>query len=448
MGAAWLVCLLVLAHALLAQHAGADPAPRAAAVGQGDDTMASEDDDPPAARAYQRHLGLGIRLFEDRNYDAAMAEFERAYAEQQRAGPLINIALCYKGRFEYVKAIAMLERALRDHRDTVSDPPAIEKGIREMRELLGTVEIRVQPAHARASALLLLDGERVPSELAREPIQVSPGRHELTVASKGYTTTQRTFRIAPGQALTLDAKLTTDTGRLRFQAAADDVAIAVDGEPRGSGKARLTLSPGSHLLELTAGEDHYTASFAVVRGKTTNITLDDDGLLRVGKATARGPDLVAKPPVRGFYGLAVFDVGPRVGDLTDLRVAPGARLGYRIISEVGIELEFNQALNVNQTNKQDALVGTTVGRLNARLMTTTMPVRFVTTVGVGYARDFDGQGSGDGINFLVEPGFDVELSQFIVGLGAPVVVSFTSLSGSAVKFDFGGGLRAGYGFWW
>jgi hypothetical protein len=399
-------------------------------------------EETPEAQAYKRHLDLGIRLFEDRNYDAAMAEFEAAYEAQHRASPLINIALCHKGRFAYVKAIAMLERVLREHRDTAGEPEKLEKAIAEMRELLGTLEVKVSPPAAEPR--LTLDGEDVPYG---KPIEVSPGRHLLVVNAEGFAEAHREFRVVSGQVLPLTFTLFPDEGKLALTIEGLAAKVWIDGEPLVKKRRTLRLDAGTHLIELERDDDRYSASFAIVPGETTRVRLDEDGLLHVGGARPRGPDLVELPPITGPYVLVLFDIGPRFGEFTDLRVAPGLRLGYRIISEVAIEAEFHQVFNVIETADRDEVVGTTVARLNARLMTTTLPVRFVTTLGIGYAHDFDDVGSGNGFNVLVEPGVDVELSQVILGLATPVVVGVTSLNDGSLTFDFGGGLRVGYGFW-
>jgi hypothetical protein len=422
----------------------ADDAPPVAAP---PDVAADDDASPPMATdgGYKRHMALGIRLFEDRNFDAAMSEFDQAYELQPGASPLINIALCHKGRFAYVKAIAVLRRALRDHRSSVGDPAKLEKAIAEMSELLGTLAVTVTPSSAVTR--LVLDGE-VLERTAH--IAVGPGQHDLVVRADGFREQRRSFRVASGASVALRFDLVTARGTVVVVSPDASAAVSIDGQPRGLGSVKRQLSPGTHLLELVHGERRYTQSFAVVTGKTTRIVLDDDELLHVGDAPPRGPDLIEQPPVRGFYGLLLTEVGPRFGEFSDLRVAPGLRLGYRVTTAVGIELEFQQVFNIVESSDTSQAVGTTTARANARLMTDSLPARFVTTLGLGYAHDFgyaQDVGTGNGFNFLVEPALEFELSQFILGVALPVVLTLTSLNGGSVSFDIGGGLRAGYGFW-
>src|SRR5262249_1681187 len=69
--------------------------------------------------AYKEHMENGVKLFNDKNYSAALMEFRAAYQAKPKANPLLNIALCYKAQFNYPKAIQTLEQALRDHASTM-----------------------------------------------------------------------------------------------------------------------------------------------------------------------------------------------------------------------------------------------------------------------------------------------------------------------------------------
>ena len=101
-----------------------------------------------------------MKLFEDRNYDAARAEFRAAYEARPKANPLINIALAHKAEFNYPKAIEALETALAKHRDSMGagDIKAAEGELKDMRALLARVKLVVSPPNARVT----IDGEALP----------------------------------------------------------------------------------------------------------------------------------------------------------------------------------------------------------------------------------------------------------------------------------------------
>src|SRR5438477_7435815 len=64
------------------------------------------------APGYKQHMENGVKVYEDKNYEAALVEFEAAYGIKKKPGPLLNIALCHKKLFNYPKAIRALETAL------------------------------------------------------------------------------------------------------------------------------------------------------------------------------------------------------------------------------------------------------------------------------------------------------------------------------------------------
>src|SRR5262245_20858632 len=71
--------------------------------------------------SYKRHMSIGVKLFQDQNYEAAIVEFDAAYRAKPKASPLVNIALCQKALFRYPKAITTLEMAVSKHGETLSD---------------------------------------------------------------------------------------------------------------------------------------------------------------------------------------------------------------------------------------------------------------------------------------------------------------------------------------
>ncbi|HRI64617.1 MAG TPA: tetratricopeptide repeat protein, partial [Polyangium sp.] len=97
----------------------AQPAPSASSSATPNPPPPPGGPEPSSADTYKQHMSNGVKLFNDGNFGAAVAEFEAAYAERPRASPLVNLALCHKSLFQYPKAIAALERALELHSDTM-----------------------------------------------------------------------------------------------------------------------------------------------------------------------------------------------------------------------------------------------------------------------------------------------------------------------------------------
>ena len=96
------VLVLLLAPSLsLAQPAPA-PAPPAPAPPAAPD--------PAVLEEAKRHFAQGVALYNDGNYNAALAEFEAAYRVRPSPGVLDNIGLTQKGLVRYNDAIASLGR--------------------------------------------------------------------------------------------------------------------------------------------------------------------------------------------------------------------------------------------------------------------------------------------------------------------------------------------------
>ena len=93
----------------------------------------------------------GVKLFQDTNFAAALAEFQAAYDAKPSANPLLNVALCEKALFRYPRAIAALEKALALYGGAMDpgDKKASEDAVRAMRALLGTVTVTVTPPGPR-----------------------------------------------------------------------------------------------------------------------------------------------------------------------------------------------------------------------------------------------------------------------------------------------------------
>lgn len=397
-----------------------------------------------SASEYDRHMEIGIRLFEDRNYDAAMTEFERAYAAKKVASPLINIALCHKGRFEYPKAVEVLEKVLQLHRDTIDKPEKIEQAVSEIRELLATMTVKVSPTDP--STTLVLDGVELPPGSHERPVAISPGGHTLVVRRDGFSEARTTFRVGSGDRRTIDVALTPSAGKLLIRAEdeEDEFTVSVDGIRRGRSPFVGTFPSGSHLVVIERGETRFTLNVPIVAARETKLEIDGDDFLRMADAPPRGPDKIERPPVRGIYLTAGGNGGLLVGDGAAAALGFDITGGYRVSTVAAFELRVRQmfAIPSEEFTVSNILALTQVG-LGARLMTTTMPVRFVQGFGLGFMNDASEEISRQGVFALLEPGMDIDVSNFIFGFSTPVSLSISSRA----WLELSGRVHFGYGFW-
>ncbi|MGK4001324.1 hypothetical protein WMF31_01770 [Sorangium sp. So ce1036] len=383
---------------------------------------------------YRQHMENGIKLFQDRNYRAAVVEFEAAYKAKPKASPLFNIALAEKALFNYPRAIAALERALAHHRDTMDegDEKTARSAIEEMRALLAHVTIEVNPP----TAALLVDGEELPpSSSATRVVELGPGVHRIGARAEGYTSAEQSVTVVSGQR---DRKV-------KLTLAPDRAAIPPEPTP-------VTLPPPPPPP------------------KPVPVQSSRQGYYVIGAASLLWP--LAHP--------RAFPAEPNSGGAGSIRV------GYRVNTPAAFDVMFqyaNIATGADEAEYSDAsyTLGSTRVGLNVRLMTPGQTWRFVGSIGGGLTYDdvsFDnlrrpdgsdicngGCQHADGVNAFVFSEVGVELDLGGVLLGFSLDSYFQSSRGISYKLDehdpnsdditlyssvllqLGGSLHAGYAFW-
>lgn len=430
--------------------------------------------------AYKLHMENGVKLFEDRNYDAARAEFRAAYDARPRANPLINIALAYKAEFKYPKAIEALEKALAQHQDTMStgDIKAAEGELKDMRALLARVTIVVSPA----GAMVAVDGEPLSAAALEQPVPLGPGTHRITASAEGFASIEQRLTVASGEASEVALTLTPDQGKVLIEAPDPRMTIAVDQRVVGLGTWTGLLPPGSHLVQITGpGGQPFNADILVVAGKP----------LTVRPGSAQFPPLPPLPPVRkdppvlppkhGFYAIAMGSllfqtrypkgfVQPEVNS----GAAGGVRLGYQVNGVAGFDAFYQHSSLYAPSGVADdagyTLISNRIGA-DLRLMTSGKVVRAVGVIGGGLVLDsltFDtgphacaapGCVNASGVDpfLLLEAGLEFEFSGVLLGLalesqfqssrGISASTLTTSPFGNDPLIHLGPGLRVGFAFW-
>jgi hypothetical protein len=483
---------LLVCAALAAAQAPAFAAP--------DESAAAPVDD------YRRHMDAGITLYNDRDYDAALVEFEAAYKDRPGPGPLLDIALCHKGRFDYPKAIEALETALARHGDAMraDDRKAAEGAIAEMRALLGHVTVELHPSHAR----LFIDDDLVPAEVARAPVALGPGKHVLRAEADGYAPVEQTITVVSGlHDRTVRLALTPDKGYLRVLVSDPRSVVVIDRNPVGAGSWAGLLPPGEHVVEIEPpARAPYGVQVVVAAGKVHEVrpvpTALDNTSPGLPSPPPAPPPLRAREPARdprGLYGIAAVGVlfpvrHPEAFQQPEPSPAgvAGVRLGYRVNARVGFEALFEYG-SVYTPSDADTAAGYTLSSarfaLGMRLMSTGKRARVVWTLGGGVVHDrlsfdlgahvigaLDGAlpdaktadqwsacrtycraASGLDPFAMTELGFELDFGGVIAGLSLQLAAQSTRgiKTDAAVQpyeepvalWHAGGGLRVGYTLW-
>jgi PEGA domain/Tetratricopeptide repeat len=152
----------------------------------------------------RQHFADGLKLYKDGDFDAALVQFERAYAIKPNYKVLYNIAQTYFQLREYVEARDNMASYLKEG-GTAIDPErqaAASKDLADLEKRVARVTVTVNVA----GATVLVDGKKVGVTPLSEPISVSEGQRTISVEAPNRGARERLVRVAGGeqQALSLD----------------------------------------------------------------------------------------------------------------------------------------------------------------------------------------------------------------------------------------------------
>jgi hypothetical protein len=217
---------------------------------------AGAQDRPPAEVAEARgHFRRGVILYEDHDYNGALAEFETAHKLSREPVALYNVGLTLRALFRYVDAIDALSRYLNntamDEHVTARKRAEIEANISEMRALLAEVTIALPPG--AKEAVMSIDGRQVPSPPGA-PVLLSAGHHVVEVSAPDYERARKELDVTAGQNQRVDLamKEITKNGTANIATSVAGSQIKIDGRPVGVAPVKATLGIGGHQLEASA----------------------------------------------------------------------------------------------------------------------------------------------------------------------------------------------------
>lgn len=183
-----------------------------------------------AKKAFDR----GVELYKAGNFEGALAEFERAYADSKDARLLFNMAVSERDRKRYSRAVGYLEQELKEGAETLSD--AEKKTAQEVLEGLKQYTATLTITVNEPGATVLVDGVEVGKSPLAQPLTVDVGERVIVV--KKQTFLEATKRINVSGGTTPKAEFTLEAsekkGKLVVKATGAPVAMVfVDGIEQG-----------------------------------------------------------------------------------------------------------------------------------------------------------------------------------------------------------------------
>jgi tetratricopeptide (TPR) repeat protein len=147
---------------------------------------------PAAVEAGERYQ-QGIKLYEDGDYAASLAEFRRAYSLAPAYQVLFNLARVHRQMQNYIEAQRHFERYLREGGRRVPRARAeeVRRELDELRKRVARLDIRC----GEPDVEIFLDDESVGKTPLTEPVLVNAGRRRLTAVKPLYETFRTTLEV-------------------------------------------------------------------------------------------------------------------------------------------------------------------------------------------------------------------------------------------------------------
>jgi hypothetical protein len=218
--------------------------------------------------AAREHFARGYALAESGNAEAAIGEFEQAYAASPKPSVLYNLGQAYAAAGRSSEAVDALERFLKLSGSSVDEARArqVEALIRYHAQRVGKLTIELSPPES----LLYVDGRALGK--GSRTLSLNAGSHSLTATAPGFEPVSVPVAIAPGESKPLALRLAAlpAPAGLAIRCRLDGVTVSIDDAPRGktpsfgggalaSGAHRVRFErpgylPDEHSVELRPGE--------------------------------------------------------------------------------------------------------------------------------------------------------------------------------------------------
>lgn len=260
------VVACVLLHTLAASaQTKPKPAPAPAPAGE----VSAQTKEEAKAR-FER----GMSFFDRKVWDAALAEFLASRAAYPTRSNTQNAAICLRNLNRNDEALDLFEALLKDFPNlTAAERGAVEKEIKELESLLGTVDVRAPQDGAQIS----IDG-RDRGTTPSPPIRVSAGSHVVKVYKEGFAPVEKRVEVASKQNVVFEARFESlsQSGRLSVTESEGKAAeVVVDNIVVGKTPWQGLVAVGDHVVFLRGEGNLGTqpASAAVRINQVTPIVL-------------------------------------------------------------------------------------------------------------------------------------------------------------------------------
>jgi|GEM_PF-1282439 len=237
-------------------------------------------------RAAQDHFSRGGTLYNQGDYEGAIIEFVAAYCDVPHYTVLYNIAQSFERLVQYERAVAYLERMIKETPPAAS---AVREKLRFRVQVLKKLPAQIKVATMPPGATVTLLGSHgIAAQGAANkdtPLKVRSGRYRLQVHLPGYEPIGQWIDVQIGQPYSYYFSLKPLTGTLEVLTDPPDARIFIDNRLVAKGAHVERMPIGKYSLRIEA-DDHVTKKnipIEVRDGRTTKLNISLDQKPRSGR---------------------------------------------------------------------------------------------------------------------------------------------------------------------
>lgn len=213
----------------------------------------------------------GVSLYRDGSFDAALAEFSRAYELQPDYRVLYNIGQVQAERSDYVAAVTVFRRYLEEG---ASDIPRqrrsdVESEIARLEGRVATLQIEANVPGAE----IWVDGMSQ-GKLPREKVLVNAGIRRIAIKKVGFKPAEETLTLTGGETrklkVSLEAETASEAAAPPPRSSSASTVAAIDALPSSEPEATSTNVGFWVSLAVTGIATGGTVAFAVLTKKAND----------------------------------------------------------------------------------------------------------------------------------------------------------------------------------
>ncbi|MGH7435060.1 MAG: PEGA domain-containing protein, partial [Polyangiaceae bacterium] len=210
---------------------------------------------PPLAASLQGEAkeayGSAELLFNHGDYAGAVTKYQQAYELSHDARLLFDEAIAEKNMHAY----ARMQRHLQEYAAaagptmTADDRAAVDGALAAIRNLVGTIEVKVD----EAGAAVVVDGDPVGETPLPEPPTVDLGKHTVVISKPDFEPVTRAIDVTGGSAVLVQVVLTRQIHTAGLLVTAEPGAvITIDGQTTARDRFDAQVPAGTHEVRVTA----------------------------------------------------------------------------------------------------------------------------------------------------------------------------------------------------